>query len=60
VNFAGCYCLKNVETGEVLLEGSGIGCNDRLSWYLYYLKNLFEGTNKEQVKDVYGRGSLAF
>lgn len=58
---AGVYCLKNVETGEVLLIGSGIQCNDRLSWYIYNFKrNLFKGTNKEPLIAIYDRGSLGF
>jgi hypothetical protein len=58
---AGVYCLKNFETEEVLLVGSGIECNDRLSWYLYHLKrDLFEGTNKEPLQAIYDRGLLVF
>lgn len=61
VYVAGVYCLKNVETDEVLLVGSGIECNDRLSWYIYNFKRyLFEGTNKEPLQDIYDRESLCF
>lgn len=57
---AGVYAMKDAE-GIVKYIGSGLNCNDRLSSHLYFLnRNLYSGTNKQELQDIYDRGELTF
>lgn len=57
---AGVYAMKDAE-GVIRYIGSGINCNDRLSSHLYFLKrNLYAGTNKQILQEIYDRGELTF
>lgn len=60
VQVAGVYVMKDID-GTIRYVGSGISCADRLSSHLYYLKrNLYAGTNKQVLQDIYDRGELTF
>lgn len=60
IQVAGVYVMKDAE-GIVRYCGSGISCADRLSSHLYFLKrNLYAGTNKQILQDIYDRDELTF
>ena len=57
---AGICAMK--DGSEIVRDiGSGINCNNRLSSHLYFLKrNLYSGTNKQILQEIYARGELTF
>lgn len=60
IQVAGIYVMKDAD-GIVRYVGSGISCADRLSSHLYFLKrNLYTGTNKQILQDIYDREELTF